>query len=128
MPLTHSTFVTTSTSWHVAGHDELLDELDKLALDELDDDIAEDDEDNETEESEELLDDDRLTELELDELAAEVLEELVDEDELLEPTSGLRIHQRRPGIPSWRSMTTCVPSSMNEPSYVRATTNALSRS
>lgn len=129
LPLMHSTFVTTSTSWHVAGHDELLEELDKLLSDELDEDIADDDDDdNEIEESEELLDDDKLTELELEELLADALDELVDEDELLEPTSGLRIHQRLPGMPSWRSMTTCVPSSMNEPSYVLATTNALSRS
>lgn len=109
----HSTFVTTSTSWQVAGHDELLELLDseeeelldgEMLLEELDDKL--------------LLT--LVSELDvallLDESDDKPLLELVLELELLDDPDAGRIHQRRPGIPSWRSIITCVPSGTYEPS------------
>ncbi len=113
LPLMHSTFVTTSTSWHVAGHDELLELLES--------------DDNELLDSELLLEelDDKLLlelvmelddELLLDDGDDKLLLELLLELELLDEPGAVRIHHRRPGIPSCRSITTCVPSEMKDPS------------
>lgn len=139
-PFTQATSVTTSISVHGPAHEELDDV--PLILEELSDDVElEDDSDDEDVElggdelDDELLDDELLEldddELVSEELLDEVLLELGDdvlllvllllvllelELELLEEPAAGRIHQRRPGIPSWRSIITCVPSGTYEPS------------